>query len=33
MYQELKTFYYVSTQTSISMYCISTDFDYNFYDE
>ena len=33
MYQELKTFCYVSTQTSISMYCISTDFDYNFYDE
>ena len=26
MYQELKTFCYVSTQTSISMYCISTDF-------
>ena len=33
MYQELKTFCYVSTQSSISMYCISTDFDYNFYDE
>ena len=33
MCQELQTFCYVSTQTRISMYCISTDFDYYLFDE
>ena len=33
MCQELKTFCYVSTQTRISMYCISTDFDNYSFDE